>query len=237
LRSAVEQHLGPDEQIDRETADRLRAAFTKLVDGGKIDQYVPEVSRFNLAMVKPRLYAELDRRIVAATDLIRLNRREAVEKTLDRFSGWSTSIPPGGDRTIDKVETRTSIGKSVAQVRYQQRLVANDQGHKLIANIAEITALDGGAIAGIWNDHGEHDPSYNARKEHLARAGKLFVVRGSWAHEQGLIKAVHGYTDEITKPGIEVNCRCWYQWLTSPRRLPDAYLTGKGQEFVTKKAA
>ena len=188
LRNAAERELGPEEQIDRETADRLRAAFTKLVDGGRIDQYVPGVSRFNLAMVKPRLYAELDRRIVAAADLIKIDRKRAVQATLDRFAGWSTSIPPGGDATIDKVETRTSIGKSIAHVKYQQQLVQNDQGHKLVANIAEIVAVDGGAIAGIWNDHGEHDKNYNARKEHLARSGKIYLVRNSWAHDQGLIK-------------------------------------------------
>ena len=228
--------MGSQTEVDRDTTRRLIAIFERLVDRDGILKFVPEVSRYTKAMLRPQQRAELDRRILAAVDLIKLDRRNAVQVTLDRFSGWATSIPPGGDTTIDKVETRQAIGKSVARERYQRRLVNNDQGLKLVSNIAEITALNSGAIAGIWNDHGEHDRSYNARKEHMKRSGLIFVVRDSWAHEQGLIKSVHGYTDEITKPAVEINCRCWYQWIASPRRLPDVYLTRKGQEWLAQGA-
>lgn len=234
LRNAAEREMGSQTEVDRETTRKLVATFERLVDRDGILKFVPEVSRYTRAMIRPELRAELDRRILAAVDLIKLDRKRAVEATLDRFSGLATSIPPGGDATLDRVEARVSIGKSVARERYQRRLVANDQGHKLVANIAEITALNSGAIAGIWNDHGVYDHSYNARKEHMRRSGKIFVVRGGWAYEQGLIKSVHGYTDEITKPAVEINCRCWYQWIASPRRLPDAYLTRKGQEWLAQ---
>lgn len=237
LRNAAERAMGVEYTIDQETARRLGAIYDRMVDGGKILERVPDVSRYTLAMVRPALRAELDRRIIASVNLIRLDRKRAVEATLDRFRGWSTSIPQGGDETINKTQARVSIGKSIARVKYEQRRVLVDQSHKLIANVAELVATDNGAIAGIWHDHGEHDVSYNARKEHMARAGKIYLVRDSWAHRQGLVKPVNGYMDEITRPGQEVMCRCFYQWLTSPRRLPDEFLTAKGQEFVARKAA
>ena len=232
IRRAAEAELGSERNIDADTRARMDAIFGRLVDRGRVAEFVPGVTRFNLSMVRPQLRAELDRRIVAAAGLIKLNRREAVETTLRRLQGWATSIPPGGDETIDKRETRASIGKSVAQVSFIRRRLDADQGHKLIANISEIVAVDAGAIAGEWHDHGEHDKSYNARKEHLARTGQIFLVRDSWAHQQGLVKPMHGYMDEITRPGQEVSCRCFYRYITSPRRLPDAMLTQRGQEFV-----
>ena len=68
-----------------------------------------------------------------------------------------------------------------------------------------------GAIAGIWHDHGAHDRAYNARKEHLARTGQLFLVKDSWAIQKGLIKrGSRPYMDKIEKPGQLVSCRCWF---------------------------
>ena len=207
LRNAAEYEFGPMERIDDEVRLRLEAIFKNLTDAGKIADYVPGISRLTIGMVKPGLRAELDRRILAAADLIKLSRKQAIETTLQRFSGWSTSIPPGGSGVIDKRAVRAEIGKSVAQVKYEARRVNIDQGAKLISNIAEIVALDNGAIAGIWHDHGEHDKSYNYRPDHLARSGKLYLVRDSWAITQGLIKRGSApYTDEIDKPGERVYC-------------------------------
>src|SRR6185312_4812820 len=221
LRNAAERELGSEEQIDDAVRSALGSAYRRFVDNGKVLDFVPGVTRFNLSMVKPQLRSELDRRILAAADLIKIHRREAVERTLQRFSGWSTSIPPGGDGTIDKRETRSEIGKSVAQFKYERRRVDIDQSHKLIANVSNIVAVDAGAIAGVWHSHGEHDKSYNARKDHLERAGKVYAIRGSWAVEQGLMNKGAGYTDEMTAPAQEPFCRCYMKFITSPRRLPD----------------
>ena len=90
-----------------------------------------------------------------------------------------------------------------------------------------------GAIAGKWNSH-FRDKSYDARKDHAERDGKYYVVKDSWAHEQGLINKGAGYTSDITAPGQEINCRCWYTWVTSPRNLPDEMLSTKGQKFVER---
>ena len=236
IRAAAERDLLSDAEITREIRDKFGATYARFIERGKIAERVPGVSRYTLTNVRPELRAELDRRTLAAADLIKLHRREAVEKTLQRFQGWSTSIPPGGDGAIDKREVRSAIGKSVAQEKFERRRVAIDQGHKLISNIAHIVAADAGAIAGVWHDHGEHDKRYDARKEHLKRSGKIFVIRDSWAHQEGLIKPLHGYMDEIEAPGQLVYCRCFYQYLTAPQRLPDAFLTRKGREWIVENA-
>ncbi len=234
LREAAWQELGPDVAVDAEIQAAFGAIFRREVEKDGVLRRVPGVGRYTLAMVKPKLRVELDRRILAAADLIKLNRRAAVEKTLQRFSGWSTSIPSGGGDEIDKRETRVAIGKSVAEEKFVRRRCAIDQGHKLSANVAEIVATDSGAIAAIWHDRGEHDKNYDARKEHLARSGHLFLVRDSWAIADGLVRrGSRPYTDEIDRPGQLVFCSCFYTYITSPRRLPDDCLTKAGHEWVS----
>ena len=234
LRNAAEAELGPPEAIDRQTAETLDAIFRRLADAGRVVDYVPGVTRLGLEMVKSQLRAELDRRILAAADLIKLHRKEAIETTLARFSGWSTSIPPGGAGVIDKRAVRSHIAKDLAHFRFEQRRVSTDQGHKLLSNIASIVATDAGAIAGVWHSHGEHDASYDARPEHLARAGKVYAIRDCWAMQQGLMHKGAGHTDEITAPGQEVFCRCFYTYITSPRRLPPEMLTAKGRAWIER---
>lgn len=234
LRNAAERDLGPDISIDTEIREGLGRVFERFVGGRKIDEVVPGVSRYTKAMVAPRLYAELDRRILASADLIKLWKAEAVERTLRRFRGWSTSIPPGGDDTINKSETRQLLGEELRKYRYHKRLVDNDQGHKLVANVAAIVAEGAGAIAMRWNSHGPHDASYDARPDHVKRDGKVYLIRGSWADKENLVRPTNGYTDEITSPGQEVNCRCWATYITSPRKLSDEMLTKRGQEWVAR---
>ena len=73
-----------------------------------------------------------------------------IEKTMRRFQGWSTSIPPGGVSAEKKADVKKDVRKSLKQLPYEERRVIVDQGHKLVASISEIIASDGGAIAGRW---------------------------------------------------------------------------------------
>ena len=237
IRRAALAELGPDERAEFASNFSLDAIFKRLFDRGKITDYVPGVTRYTLEIVKPKARAELDRRILASADLIKLRRRESIEGTLARFAGWSTSIPPGGANVIDLREVRANIAKPLAREKYERRRVLIDQGHKLLANVNHIVATEAGAIAGEWHDHGEHDPSYDARKTHMARARKIYLMRGSWALERKYIKPLHGYMDEITAPGEEVSCKCFYRYIASLRRLPDEFLTDKGREWIRTSAS
>jgi hypothetical protein len=212
----------------------LGVIYGRLIDKGQIDRYVPGVPRYTVAMIRPSLRAELDRRIMASADLIKMHRSEAIEKTLSRFQGWATSIPPGGDDTVNKVDVKTLTGKALKQFRFEQRRVSIDQGAKLLSNISEIVATDNGAIAGIWVSHWRR-PGYQYRPEHKEFDGKIFLVRDSWAHREGLVKLAGGkYVDEVEKPAMKPFCSCNYVWVTSPRRLPEDMLTERGKAWIAK---
>jgi len=231
LRNAAERETPSEAQIDAMMRDAMGAIFRHEIDNARIVRRVPGVSRYSLAMVRPQLRGELDRRIMASADLIKLRRKDAIEKTLARFAGWSTSIPAGGAGEVDKRETKEAIGKGVAQFRFEQRRVAIDQGHKLVSNVAHIVALDSGAIAGIWHSHWRQ-AGYAARPDHKARDERVYAVRDSWAIRDGLMNKGAGYLDDMTAAGEEPFCRCFVEYITSPRRLPDTMLTRKGQEWL-----
>lgn len=188
------------------------------------------VHRFNKSNVSPRLYNELDRRILASVSLIKLNRTTAINDTLQRFIGWSTSIPPGGGVVDDKVEVKQGIRKSLDQLNFVERRVAIDQGHKLIANINNIIAVDGGAIAVIWNSHWKQK-NYNYREDHKELDGKIYLIKDSWADKAGLVKGDY-YEDLSEGFGQAVFCQCFGTYLYKLNKLPKDMLTQKGLEYL-----
>lgn len=237
LREAAGQECGTPEHADAELAAALGSAYGRLVEHGGLNRYVSGVPRYGLEMVKPRLRAELDRRIMASADLIRLHRRDAIDTTLQRFSGWATSIPAGGVSDETRTEVKKRVGKDLTQYKFECRRVAIDQGHKLAANISEIVATDNGAIAGAWVSHWRR-AGYNYRRDHRDLDGDIFLVRDSWAVQEGLVKpAGRKYTDEVPKPAQLPFCSCNYRWIMSPRRLPEDMLTAKGHEWIAKGKA
>jgi hypothetical protein len=230
IRAAAERDLTPEFDLVQGLKDTFEAVYRRQVEQGSLMR-THAVDRYTLDRIKPKLRDELDRRILASANLIRLNRATAIQDTLQRFSGWATSIPIGGSDVVRRNPVKSDIRKALASLPFRERRVAIDQGHKFAANLSEILATDGGAIAGAWRHHYVRYP----RVEHVARAGNIYLVRDSWAHKAGLVKpSEHGYTDEITKPGEEVLCRCAYQWLFSFGRLPSEMLTRKGHEELER---
>ena len=153
--------------------------------------------------MRPELHAELNRRIAASIDLIKLNRPQAILKTQQRFRGWATSIPPGGTpkegkAKLKKVEQKKELRKALASLPFEERRVAIDQSAKLFAAINTTVAVNGGAIGAYWQAHGPHQKGYDGRPAHNARDGKFFLIRNSWADKVGFVKPnSDGYTDEI----------------------------------------
>ena len=233
LRQTAEETLGQNGEVDKKVRDAMRQIYRRMVENAGVAKSVPGVGQYTLAMVAPDLRAELDRRILAAADLIKLNRTAAIEKTLQRFAGWSTSIPDGGSDVIDKREVRMQIAKPVKQVKFEARRVAIDQGHKLNANLAEIVAVSQGAIGAVWHSHWRQ-PGYDYRPDHKERDGNFYVQRDSWAMAEGYIKAGGPYVDQITRPGEEVYCQCNYVWITRLTSVPVEFLTRKGRAKVAE---
>ena len=208
-----------------------------MVEKGQIVQFHKGVSRFTIERVRPALRAELDRRIMASANLIKLNKEQAVAKTLQRLQGWSTSLPKGGSDTTDKAKIKKDIRKSLASLPFEERRVIIDQSHKLRASLSEILATDGGAIAARWHSNWRQI-NYDFREDHKERDGLVYVMRGCWALEQGLIKAgPAGYTDDITQPAEEPFCRCYFTFIYHLRSLPDDMLTAKGKAALADAKA
>lgn len=236
LREAADRSLISPASLEQQLRDALAAIYRKMVDHGDVFRFNPQVERFTLERVRPALRSELDRRIIASANLIKLNRSESIDKTLRRFQGWSTSIPAGGVAREKKSEVRANVRKSLAQLPFEERRVLIDQGHKLTAALSEILATDGGAIACRWRSHWRQ-PGYDYREDHKERDEKIYLVRDSWAHRAGFVKKGRvGYFDEITAPGQEPFCRCYVVWLYNLRELPDDMLTAKGRSSLREVA-
>lgn len=212
------------------TRKHLTAIYKRLVvDCGAIrDQPFGGPTKVTLAKVRPDLRKELERRIFASANLIKLNRESAIEKTIQRFQGWVSSIPHDGTNAIDRVEQKAQILAKLSEQTFEHRRVAIDQGHKLAANIKDIIAQQGGAIAVKWHSPWRR-PGYDYREDHKERDEKIYLIRDSWALEKGLIKPVNGYYDEITAVGEEVYCSCQAIYIYAPQKLPDEFLTEKGK--------
>ena len=117
LRAALDLELPTDTATRKELGAVLETIFKREVNSGGVQRRVPGVSRYTLERIAPSLRAELDRRIYAAVDLIKLNKQAATQKTLQRFSGWVTSVPPGGS-TGNVREVASEILKPSRQEKF-----------------------------------------------------------------------------------------------------------------------
>lgn len=206
----------------------LVAKYEALVVKNGVLRNMPEVGRVRLDRVKPKLRAELDRRIMVSANLIKLNRQKAIDTTLQRFQGWATSIQPGGSRAVDKAETKDDIRKSLGAMDFIERRVVIDQTHKLAATINDIVAVDNGALAVEWHSPWRR-PGYDFRKDHKERDLRVYAIRGNWALEQGKMKVGEaGYYDQITHVGEEVFCSCTARFIFALSKLPPDMLTKAG---------
>lgn len=236
LRRALGNSMPPLREMEHLLRLRLTTEFDRLVLRKALLRMHPGVSRFTLDRVEPQLRQELDRRIVAAADLIKLNRDEAIEKTLRRFSGWSTSIPVGGT-AASTAEPKIDATRPLQSLGFIERRVLIDQAHKLRANLSQIVAKESGAVAAVWHSHWRQ-AGYDYREDHKERDEHVYLIRGSWAHGRGLVKPGNdGYLDGITQPGEEVFCRCRCVYLTAISALPEDMITAKGHSELERVRA
>lgn len=231
IRRAAEAER-PGARMEDILRDFLARSYDKMLARGVDPKLHKGIARWTLEKVRPELRAELDRRIMASANLIRLNKKKRVEETLQRFSGWSTSIPPGGSAEPEKRDAKDRIKKPIASLPFEERRCLTDQGHKLFSSLNNIVAEGGGAIAVVWHSRWRQ-PGYNFRAEHKERDGLVYGIRGAWSYEKGLTKKPDaGWYDEVTAFAEEPYCRCSGQYVYSLRELekiaPDV-LTTKGR--------
>src|ERR1700747_229941 len=232
IEAAARAAMVPEATVQNLLSQTLANIYKRAVERGGVLTLHPGVSRFTLQQIAPKLRGELDRRIMASANLIRLNRQQTIAKTLQRFSGWATSIPPGGSKAVEKPEVKDDLKKALRSLPYEERRVAIDQGHKLVATVHDIVALEAGAIAAEWHSN-YRQPGYDARPDHKERDGLTYLIRGNWASDKGLVKpGAAGWSDAITQPAEEPFCRCQYRYIYSLRGLPADMLTAKGREAL-----
>ncbi len=232
IRAAAERSLVPEYLLEEQLSRFFGATYTRMVEHAAILKHHPGISRGTLENIKPKLRAELDRRRIMSSNLVKQNREKMLDDLDQRFTGWASSVPAGGSRAIDRGDVKDGIRKSLASLPFTERRVHVDQGHKFVANLNDIVAKDGGAIAGIWHSHWRR-PGYRFRKDHKERDGVLYLIRNSWAMQKGFVqKSGALYTDEITMVGEEVYCSCFYQYVYSIQDLPNEYLSQKGRDAL-----
>lgn len=236
IRRAAQETLTPESVLNDELQRSLGGIYKRLIDDGQILKTHQGVGKFTIERLKPKLRVELDRRLAVSRSLIKLNREQAVEKAIQRMAGWASSIPAGGSRAVDVKDTKEHIRKALTSLPFEERRCVIDQSAKFVSSLNEIVAVDGGAIAVIWNIR--HSAGYHNRPDHKERAGNIYLLRSSWAKEKGLVKpGPAGYYDDITSFGEEVFCSCWGTWIYHIRDLPDDMITQKGKEELAAARA
>ena len=226
LRLAAEAEAGSAQDHQALLRRALARIMERQLSPATVARVHPGVSRFTVDRLRPDLRGALDRRILASANLIRLNRPQAVDKTLQRFSGWATAQPEGGGAKVDKRRVKKEISKPLTQLPFEERRVLIDQGHKLAANISETVAEGANAIGGLWHSNWRQ-VNYNYRVDHKERDGLFYRVPGSWADERGLLSGPT--VDDVTRPAEEPFCRCQYRWVYALRDVPRGNLTPRGE--------
>lgn len=237
LESTARELLVPPHVLERALRDSLDQIFNRMTKPAMLLKMNKGVSQFTIHSIQPKLHAELNRRILGAANLIKLNREASIQRTLQRFAGWATSVPVGGTDIVNRAEVKDQVRRAIAGLPFIERRVIIDQGHKLTSAINDIVAIDGGAIAAIWR-HVNEGGGYQARPDHEKRDKQTYLVRDSWAHQERLVKLDGSqFTDQIERPGEFVFCRCTYQYIYNLRDLPQSMLTAKGLEELQRQRA
>jgi hypothetical protein len=237
IRKAAAESMTPPHILEDTLNKSLQGIYKRLIDDGQIVKTHVGISRFTVERVKPKLRTELDRRLMVSRNLIKLNQEQMVEKTVQRFAGWASSVPVGGSRAVETKDVKDNIRKALTSLPFEERRVLTDQSHKFVASLNEIIATDGGAIAVRWNSQWRRR-GYGYRVEHKERDQKVYLLRNSWAKDKGLVKpGADGYYDDITKVGEEVFCSCFATFIYAIRDLPPEMLTRKGEESLAEVRA
>ena len=234
IRAAALRSLIPESQLDAALRATLEGVYRREITNGGILRMHPGIGRFTLQQVAPRLHSELERRTAASRDLIVLNRQAAMARTERRFRAWASSVPADGSDAVSKREETADVVKALRSLPFEERRVAIDQGHKMLSSLSATIANGGGALAAVWHSHWRQ-LNYDYRPDHKERDLKVYLIRDSWAHQQGLVKPGDiGLLDEITQAGEEVYCRCYVTYLYALRALPPEMLTEKGREALAE---
>jgi hypothetical protein len=169
--------------------------------------------------------AERDAPILKAKITQLVTPSESIKYAQYKSSGLYTGIKSSAHGAIESELTK--------EERTEKRVNQINQNFKAMADYNAKEALEKGAIAAQWGSHWKQK-GYDYNPAHKERDGKIYAIRGSWAHKRKLINKGDGFTDEMTMPGEGDGCRCNYVYLYALRDLPSTMLTAKGKNLFEK---
>lgn len=261
LKESIIHYLPTERQIKDKTNRHLTAVYDKSINKlsrvvgqrkeGTENEYYGAFTRNNMV----GLERELESSIGKSLSLITNNRALMIQHMVNKFEGWASSVPVGkppekiGDKYVYNhgkkvwyrpgVDVKESIKKLARNEKYKVDRVLIDQTHKLVSNINDVFATKNGAIAAKWDithtKTGVGGRPYEHRPEHVQRDKTIFLIKDSWADQQGLVKPVHGYTTDIEQPGELPFCRCSYVYIYNIKSLPEEFLTVKAKKMLQSK--
>jgi hypothetical protein len=186
--------------------------------------------------VEASLEGMVERRLEAAKVVLEGARSAAIHTAIRRFVGWATSLPAAGQPSDKQARmARDGVLKALKGISRAEGRIVDDQCRKLTSDIGGAVASQREAIAGIWHSRWR-EPGYDYRPDHKDRDLLVYLVRDSWAVRGGLVRGKR-YTDDVTRPAEEPNCKCHYQWVYQLSDLPEAMLTKRGRDYLTREAA
>ena len=204
------------EEVTRVLGAKFRQGLRSLPKRHKI-----EVHRLGPEIIAAQYRPMLRQRIQASAELIQLNRDQEIDRQLRRFVGWATGSVPSQAKRKDKGELSKGVTKSLQQDTFERRRVCIDQGHKLLAAIDDVIAMEHGAIAKKWRHVIPH-AGYQSREEHLERDGIVYAVKGNeMLAARRMRKAGRPYAEDIDpQPAVAVYCRCFWEAIYDLEDLP-----------------
>jgi hypothetical protein len=81
IRKAAKEYLIPEHILYTNLKKILKQSFNKKINGKNINR------------IKTQLNNELEKSLFAASSIIKINREKLIEKSINQFSGWATSLP------------------------------------------------------------------------------------------------------------------------------------------------
>lgn len=209
---------------------------------------------YNPYKYKAKYLRQLNNRIDTALGLIVNHHQTYMLEIVNRYKEWFSIDTPdvrGAKATPESFSKALSSFCLHDKEKFEKHMkfVIKDQSNKLTASMDEITAREGGAIAMIWktrndkrvvgNPSGIYPKGRPIHMNHYARNNKLFLVKGSWAIEEGYIKKTKDvdYIEDIPdgRPGEPIGCRCFRIDIYTLEDIPSEYgfiLTQKGKKKV-----
>lgn len=227
LARSAEQSLGSPGALVGKVRRNLDGVYGRLVERGGITKNHRGVDKAAVAKLRPVLSSQHARATAEAVDAVFANRDATIERTIKRFREWAES--DAENRAVAKKQIR----QFMASLPSRERHIIVDEENRLKGELSDIVADHAGAIAGMWRSKWRM-PGYDYRPEHKARDELVYVVRGSWAMQDGLIRAPHGFTDDHEKPGEWRYCKCGYDYVYKLSALPETMLTARGRAYLRR---